>query len=716
MESSTSIQNPIIPFARVSPVQIIIAALLVILVTLARFLPWIPVPEEQYLGGIEGDNGLYVWLFRYHVHHLFSAPWFETNGFYPYVGTLAWSDNFILPGALGYLLVWCGLSEPLAYNVIILSAYAASGFFIWLSVTRISGATSAGMISAVAWLSWCYWGLQVGHPQLLFHVFLTAGLYLFLCALHRPSVVTGALASLLVIGAFATTAYYAIFLVMMWAVLSFGILVVKPWAILRRANFRTLLGGAILSPLLAPFLMPYFKTIQLFGERGLYESHYFSANARSWLGVPDNSLIFGFLSRWGTGEAFLFPGFIVIALAVLSAGRISRSKGLRVALCGLVATFTAVSVLSIASLSAPSPYEYRLMTAVGCWSLLLASIGLGFVLRKVESKRGFVGVTHRSLLFAIILLAVVFWTLTLGPLGNPEKGQLALGPWAAVHSVVPGASAIRAVSRCAIVCVLALCTLAGLGVGLKLPSSQYLVFLVPFLIIGIWVEGSMRLQPSQALPPVPEALREFVASSERAVIIALPFTDTLDQKGAPASWTDFASRQALFLNWLTGSPHVAINGYSGQQTKIMRELPRAVRSFPSEPGLVSLCKFPELSRIFVSAELVLPHPLPDGLSILAKDTAGNKLLSLDCSKLPFLERELIVPPETRTISCYADGTESLRLDPASSTEWQLEFKEKTITISQRYKSGRLHLTRIKLSASSQARIGSCVLQYESKTL
>lgn len=710
MESSASIKNPVIPFARVTPLWIVTAILFVTLITLARFIPSLSDPSTRYLGGIEGDNGLYVWLFRYHLHHLFSSHWFETNGFYPYQGTLAWSDNFILPGVLGYLLVWCGLSEPLAYNVIILSAYAASGFFIWLSVTRISGATSAGMISAVGWLSWCYWGLQVGHPQLLFHVFLAAGLYIFLCAIRRPSAVTGAVAALTVVGAFATTVYYAVFLVGMWGALTAGLLIVKPWAILRFPNLRTLIGGAIFIPIITPLLLPYFKTIELFGERGLYESYYFSANARSWLGVPENSLLLGSFSKWGTGEAFLFPGLIVSILALVSVGRISRSKGLRVAICAIAASLAIVALLSINSLSSPYPYEYRRATAIGCWILLLACVALGLVLRRLEAKRGFVGVTHRCLLFALILLALVFWTLTLGPLGNPEKGQLALGPWAAVHFIFPGASSIRAVSRCAIVCMLALSTLAGLGVGLKLPNFPKLIFVIPFLVLGIWLEGTMRIQPSQPLPPVPEALKGFIATPEHSIIIGLPFTDVLDEKGSPASWTDFASRQALFLNWLAGSNHAAINGYSGQQTKIMRELPRSIRNFPSEQSLVSLCKFPELTKIFASAEISLPKTLPNGLSSIVKDADGNNLLSLNCEAIPFLERELILPPGTTSISCDTNAPGDLSLDPLSASEWQLNSTKNGIKISTRYKIlDRIHLVRILLVANRKVSISNCAV-------
>lgn len=717
--TSQAIAQPLILFAPVPKKEQLAAFVILLLVTIARFLPSFQNPFTEYLGGVEGDNGLYVWLFRYHTHHILHSSWFETNGFYPYTGSLAWSDSFLLPGILGSALVALGLSEPAAYNCIILGAYTFSGFFLWLCIARISGSTSAGLISAIGWLSWGYWGLHVGHPQLLFHVFLSAGLYLFFCILRNPRFVTGALATLLLIAAFATTAYYAIFVMLLWAVLIAGLALTKPHAVFSQRNIWPMAGAITLSPFLLPVVFPYLQTIALFGTRGLYEAHYFSAHARAWLSSPPMSLIYGSTAAWGAGEANLFPGILVIILAVFCSLRLARSLGLQITLGLIALEIGVVATISYLSLSAVFPYSWRLAVAASSWVLILTTIVLGIVLRALEARRGFSGITHRSVVYCLLLLSVTFWLLSFGPLGNPEKGQLALGPWAAVHQVVPGASAIRAVSRCAVVAMLGICSLAGLGIGLKLPSSPRLLIVAPLFILIIWFEGSMQIQPAQPLPETPDALQKFLSApavSSKAsapVMIGLPFTGELDSKGIPLSWGDFATRQTTFLSWLTPLNIPAINGYSGQQTKIMKELPRQLIGFPNEQSISALCSFAELRYVFLSSQIALPKDLPPALKRVTSDVNGNSVLELDCMQSPFLRREFILPPATRKIACEQVGQDEIALSQEAATGWEaLPRSGNRVSWQKREEHSQYspYLSRVALQSTHPTRIGNCSIE------
>jgi hypothetical protein len=697
--------------ARLNPAQFLIALLVLTLVTIARFAPGLTEPTQQYLGGIEGDNGLYVWLFRYHIHNLFTSGWFETNGFYPYLHTAAWSDNFLLPGAIGYLLVALGLSEPSAYNLIILGAYTLSGFFLWLPVSRITGSSIAGLIASVAWLSWSYWGLQLGHPQLLFHVFLTAGFSLFIATLNSPTFLKGVCASVLICAAFATTAYYAVFLALMWAVMGGALILVRPSAVLQRSTAVVASGAVLAAPCVLPFLLPYFRTLELFGERGLYEAYYFAATALGWVSSPENSLIWGFSSVFSGGENLLFPGLLVSLLAFLALIRVAKSKSLKVALALCLLLLVSVCVASIFA-SHPiflgEPAQWRLAAAILSWILLASLAALGVILGALEARRGFSQITHRSLLFALFVVAVVFWLFTFGPLGNPEKGQLAISPWALIHTVVPGASAIRAVSRCGIVAMLALCALAGIGFGIKLSAMPRLLVAGPFLILVIWAEGATKIQPSKPLPPVSAALGAVLMSQSPVEIIALPYTGELTDKNMPASWTDFASRQTGFLNSITPSNARTINGYSGQQTKLMRELPRQLRGFPDQRSLETLCSFPELDFILVNAELALPSPLPEALSLVDSDAQGGKLLALLCDRLPFLTRELLLPGNSTALICKRGSFNDVALGLDAQGSWSISKTSEQFALSRA--SGDPitdHVLRIPLIASTPASIGDC---------
>src|SRR5690606_29944065 len=64
--------------------------------------------STHYIGGFQGDAGLYSWLTNLNSQN-FLFPWFETNGFYPYGYSLAWSDNFILPSLLASVLFKFGI-------------------------------------------------------------------------------------------------------------------------------------------------------------------------------------------------------------------------------------------------------------------------------------------------------------------------------------------------------------------------------------------------------------------------------------------------------------------------------------------------------------------------------------------------------------------------------------------------------------------------------
>jgi hypothetical protein len=101
--------------------------LTVAMVTIAAFFALHPSVvsflSERFLGGSYGDAGLYVWLVQSFVKNPLTALRFETNAFYPYPLTRAWSDSFLLPSALVYaLMTWAGVSLTAAYNIVLTSA------------------------------------------------------------------------------------------------------------------------------------------------------------------------------------------------------------------------------------------------------------------------------------------------------------------------------------------------------------------------------------------------------------------------------------------------------------------------------------------------------------------------------------------------------------------------------------------------------------------
>src|SRR3954467_9166211 len=76
-----------------------------------------------------GDPLLSTWRLAWFAHQLPRDPrhLFDANIFYPERNTLAFSDAMLVPSAMIAPLVWLGVPHLLAYNVLLLSAFALSG-------------------------------------------------------------------------------------------------------------------------------------------------------------------------------------------------------------------------------------------------------------------------------------------------------------------------------------------------------------------------------------------------------------------------------------------------------------------------------------------------------------------------------------------------------------------------------------------------------------
>jgi hypothetical protein len=121
-ETSTSAPPPFLLIYRSSARQEAQAlALLAAILCLFR-LPALVELGSAYLGGAQGDGGLYIWLVKSNLRDLGVLPWFNTFAFYPYSQSLAWSDNFILPSLGVGALLLSGLPFILCYNLILLLA------------------------------------------------------------------------------------------------------------------------------------------------------------------------------------------------------------------------------------------------------------------------------------------------------------------------------------------------------------------------------------------------------------------------------------------------------------------------------------------------------------------------------------------------------------------------------------------------------------------
>jgi hypothetical protein len=566
---------------------------------------------SHYIGGVSGDGGLYIWLTKVSLNSLSPTAWFDTPAFFPYGRSLAWSDNFILPAAFVQLLQALGLAHVSSYNAIFLASILLNGFLSFRLAHAISGNYWASLAVGAISLRFAPLWVQLGHPQLAFFFFVPLALHLALtfAATNRRS--CALVAGLLVTCSFLTTVYYALFIVLLFASFFALLYLLRP----RALPVRHLLEFIALSLLgflpTVAFLWPYLEVRAVFGERGIYEAYAFAASGLSYLTASPNSLLYSFTSSFSHAEARLYAGLLVLLLVPVTLAHILAAKTfqkLTVAfalLLILTLVFSDRDVLKpwMADARAASSLANGIAT-VSCWALLLVFALLCRKLARAEQQLGFDILTNRSLQMLILGIALTFFAVSLGPLGNPERGQLALGPFRLLYETLPGFSALRAVSRSGLVAVWCiLLTLPFFFNRLKIRGA--VGYIVAFgLVFLVLLENWVVHTPFEPLPETPK-IYQTLADQPAGAAIILPFAGELKDNGSPVSWREFARLNVLAMNWAAETGKTIVNGYSGQRSQIMRHFPRQMANFPDQRSLETLSLLAGLRYVVVHAELSL---------------------------------------------------------------------------------------------------------------
>lgn len=634
----------------------LLAAVILLLALLIPRLPAVRGISQGFIGSVSGDAGLYVWLFKSHVHQLFSSPWFETTGFYPYGQSLAWSDNFILPGLLGKLGATAGLSEVVSYNLIILAGTFLSGFCTYLLAYRLTTRCIPALCAGISFMNLPFVAGMQGHPQILFTFFIPLGIGQLLTLLTSYSLRSSILFGLVLSAAFATTVYYAIFLAVA------GVTIYVALALLRRrlpplgAHIRLTTGLMLGAAPLVALVPPYLGTAVTFGERNLYETFYFAATALSFLSAPEHNLLYGATSILSHDEAHLFPGVITLAAPIFAALTISRLEGLRSTTWLMLALFGLTAALSVvASTQQGAIIVYlRYLVALLSWGTIAALAVLLLKLGRRIPEDPTTPLPRQAAFGIFLFLAAVSFFVALGPLGNPEYGQLALGVHRLWYSLLPGFDSIRAISRIGILALFAASILVALVLAYYQEAGKLPGWIAALCAALILIEQYHTHIPLESLPQqigvISRLQRE--AALDDAVIM-LPFTAQVNERGQTASLGEFARRNIQYLLALFPTTLHAVNGYSGQRTKIMREFPKELAGFPDDRSIAAVCSLAGVRFLIYSAQ-GLAHfdadlfrkqaaKFADQLSYLEADAQGNYLFRLPCTRHITEGFELLVP-------------------------------------------------------------------------
>ena len=661
------------------------------------------------LGGFDGDAGLLSWLLEVGWNGLRS---FDTPAFYPYGQTLAWSDNFILPSLIFHLLQGLNASTIEATNILMLGAALLNGYAAWSLCFALSGSQFGALFGGASFMLAPYLTAQLGHPQLQFAFFLPTGVHMLFRFIAHSTFLSALGFGLTVALAFLTTVYYTIFLGLGALFLVLPLFALRPERLSRRTIGVFVLGSLLGALPISPLIPPYLSIKDAFGSRGLYEAYYFAANGLSAVAASPLHALFGFTSSLAQSEAQLFPGLVLLVALTFALLRVSESHHLRTRALLCLGLFVATLITSIGVFHGPL---YRYATAVLLWSTILSGAFFLHTLKRSERKLGFSILTNRSLL-ALLLSGLSLCSLfALGPLGNPEKGHTPLGLHALLYLFVPGLDALRAITRIHVLWLTFAAPVLSMVIAhrLQLHTRSLVLGTTALLLLG---DVAFRAYPLQTPPALPAAFHFLRTQTDERTSagILLPYAPSVKEDGSIKSWTEFARIQVRAMRWFLAAGRPTVNGYSGQQSKLMRELPRELRNFPDERSLNALSRIVGL-RYLVYASNENPNFDParfgreitqfaDRLRWIMTDDSGHFLFELTPRTNCAPECEFILPPTMTSVRLslqaagkLSEATCSLT-EPAASreifTKPLLELSE-SLTVSLPETSDRARPRRLK---------------------
>jgi hypothetical protein len=287
-----------------------------------------------------GDPLMVTWALAWVAHQLPRAPGhlFDANIFYPERNTLAYSEAFVVPGALAAPLQWAGISPIVVYNIVFLSGFVLSGAGTALLVRRLTGCVGAALLAGIVFAFQPFRVDHHAHLQLQQTQFIPLALWAFHRLLDTSRVRDGLWLGLFVAAQMLSCVYYGLFLIPYMAVVC-GTMLVATRALTRTRLIALAAGVAVAAVAMVPAGRAYIDARKVVGERGVQEvKDGGSATLRNYLAAPEVNLMYGErFARFTQPERRLFPGFVAVALAAvalwppLSAVRIAYALGLLVA-------------------------------------------------------------------------------------------------------------------------------------------------------------------------------------------------------------------------------------------------------------------------------------------------------------------------------------------------------------------------------------------------
>jgi hypothetical protein len=344
------------------------------------------------------DPLLDAWALAWVAHQLPLDPvhLFDSNRFYPEVGTLAFNDPMIGMGILVAPVQWAFQEAVLTLNVAMLFSLALSGYGAYRLASRLTGSETAGGVAGAVFAFNAYRLSHLSHVQLQAAGFIPL---LYLCISRYLE--EGRLRFAVGVGVFlwfvsASCAYYGVFT---WILLA----VVIPYESLRTSALkrpRRLVGLTLALALSAlaylPLAMPFMRIEREFGfHRPLNRLQRASARPGDYLrsGAHLHQAIG--LKPKSRGRT-LFPGLLAVGVGLLAIVKLNRRTGLYLIIGALAAWMSlgpAWGLYRVLHGVVPGLSGVRSPPRIGIYVLLaaaiLASQGAAILLRRFQGKKSY---------------------------------------------------------------------------------------------------------------------------------------------------------------------------------------------------------------------------------------------------------------------------------------------------------------------------------------
>lgn len=468
------------------------------------------------------DGLLNTWILSWDVHKITTGlgGFFNGNFYYPHENTLAYSEHLLGAAFFAAPIAILTKNPVLTHNIIQLSSFVLTGFFMYILAYYLTGDLLASMIAGIIFAFTPYRFTHFSQVQLVIMQWIPL-VFLFLHRFFKTlSYKDLFLFTIFFLLEFLSCGYYALFLTVfagLFIVISivYGKLYSRPDVWLKLAVFAVISAAVIL-----PLFYPYIITKKTMGFTRSYEEAYkLSADILSYVSAPSTNKIWKPLNPYLDGEQNLFLGYVTVILGGLGIFSLFRN-------CGE---------------------------------------------KKADGRPS----KKEAILFylPIFVLAALF---SFGPVIRFLHKDLVTGPYMFLYKYVPGFDGLRVPARFGVFAIFPLAIFAAFAVKslfkrIKGPSGRYvLTAVLGAFILAEYFAGPIRVFPVETGRDIPAVYNWLSGTKGDFGVIELPV-------GEPVIPADARYMYYSAYHWKR-----LVNGYSGYAPPAYYAVKEAVKYFPDD--------------------------------------------------------------------------------------------------------------------------------------